>query len=300
MVALNGPLLGREKRRVRTAFARAAGSYDQVTVLQQEVGRRVRERLCMVRVRPHAVLDLGAGTGIGTAALVRQFRQAAVTAVDVAVPMLIHARRRTPWFRRMGLVGGDAESLPLVDASFDLVHSNLMLQWCSALERALEEMLRVLRPGGLLVFSTFGPDTLRELRKSWRAVDHQAHVNQFVDMHDIGDLLLRCGFADPVVDAETFTLTYEDPQGVMRDLKRMGANTVTSGRGRAMTGKGRFRAMLAEYEKRRQGDRLPATFEVLYGLAWAPRPAAGRVGPRPTTRSVTVPLDGLGAGWRGR
>lgn len=283
---MQGEELEVDKRRVRAAFGRAAGSYDQVTVLQREVGRRVLDRLGLVRVQPDSILDLGAGTGHGMAALARQYRRSRLTAMDIATPMLHQARRRAPWFRRIGFASGDAERLPLADGSFDLVHSNLMLQWCANLDAALCEMLRVLRPGGLLMFTTFGPDTLRELRASWQAVDGHSHVNLFVDMHDIGDALLRAGYSEPVMDVETFTLTYDDVYGVMRDLKQMGAGNATRGRARNLTGKGRMLTMVAAYEGWRREQRLPATFEVVYGHAWAPR-AESRPSER-AARSVSV------------
>jgi malonyl-CoA O-methyltransferase len=152
----------------------------------------------------------------------------------------------------------------------DLVFSNLTLQWAAEPATAFTEIGRVLRPGGLLTFTTFGPDTLKELRAAWAAADELDHVNRFVDMHDLGDALVQERFAEPVMDMEMFTLTYDDPRGVMRDLKLLGADTVLGRKGRGLAGKARLAAMTTAYERLRRDGRLPATFEVIYGHAWKP------------------------------
>jgi len=258
------------KAQLRASFERAAPVYDQVAVLQREVGARLLERLALIRMVPQVVLDVGAGTGNSTQGLARHYRKARLIALDLAMAMLRQVRRRSPWLRSWQLVCGDVEHLPLADASCDLVFSNLTLQWCQDLDSAFAEMRRVLRPGGLLLFSSLGPDTLKELRASWAAADGRTHVNAFMDMHDVGDALLRARFAEPVMDMETLTLTYADARGLMRDLKTLGAHNVTAGRAHGLTGKGRLNAMLAAYECLRRDGVLPATYEVVYGHAWVP------------------------------
>ena len=190
--------------------------------------------------------------------------------------MLRHTRRRGRWLRRPHAVCADAARVPLASRSVDLVFSNLMLQWCNDPDTVFGEFRRVAAPGGLLTFTTFGPDTLKELRSAWSAADGYSHVNRFIDMHDLGDALVRAGFAEPVMDVEQFTLTYDDLRGLMNDLKAMGAHNVTHGRSRGLTGRRRLAAAVAAYEAFRVDGRLPATWEVVYGHAWVPDAPSGR------------------------
>lgn len=279
-----------ERRRVRAAFDAAAQDYDAVAVLQAEVRHRLLERLELFRIKPRRILDAGCGTGHAARALLRRYRRAELVALDVAPGMLRMARRRRPWLRRLDAVCADAAALPLADGSVDLVYSNLMLQWCNEPDRVFSEFRRVLRPGGLAIFTSFGPDTLKELRAAWAASDGHTHVSRFIDMHDLGDALLRAGLGEPVMDLEHFTLSYQSVLELMRDLKAMGAHNATAGRPRGLTGRGRLAAVEAAYEPLRHDGRLPATWEVVYGHAWAGAArdrAAGR-------GEVTVPLSRLG------
>jgi malonyl-CoA O-methyltransferase len=283
-----------ERARVRDSFSRAAGRYDAAAVLQRTVRDELLARLDLVRLEPEAALDLGAGTGQGSIALKRRYRRARVLAVDLAEGMLREAGRRQTWLRRFDRIGGDATALPLRDGSIDLVFSSLMLQWCTAPDQVFRECRRVLRPGGLLTFATFGPDTLVELRRAWAAADPgHVHVNQFHDMHDLGDGLVRAGLAEPVLDVERYTLTYDEVRGLMRDLKAIGAHNVTAGRARGLTGKRTLSSMVSAYETNRRPDgKLPATYEVVFGHAWAPaRPAPGRTG---HDGEVRVPVGSIG------
>ncbi len=258
------------KRSLRDAFGRAAEHYDDVAVLQREVGERIMERLQLVRVSPQTILDVGAGTGVFSQALSRRYKKARVVALDIAPRMLTQARKRKGWFSRQGFVCGDADSLPIAPASIDLIFSNFTLQWCGELDQAFAEFRRVLKPGGLLMFSTLGPDTLKELRQSWQAVDGRPHVHDFIDMHDVGDALLRAGLSDPVMDVENFTLAYTDAMQLMRELKIIGAHNAAIDRPQGLTGKGSLKKMLSAYEDLRRDGVLPATYEVVYGHAWGP------------------------------
>ncbi|MGM0677414.1 malonyl-ACP O-methyltransferase BioC [Ectothiorhodospira marina] len=259
-----------DKRRVRATFDQAAASYDEAAVLQREVCSRLLERLQWVKLDPARVLDAGAGTGQGARGLRRMYRGGRVVALDLSPAMLRATARGAGWWRKPGLVCADVESLPFAEASFDLIFSSLTVQWCNDLDRALAEFRRVLAPQGLLMFTTLGPDTLVELRRAWEAVDGCAHVNAFMDMHDIGDALVRAGFADPVMDVERMTVTYPDVRGLMRDLKAIGATNALSGRGRGLTSPGRLRALETAYEEYRQEGLLPASYEVVFGHAWVP------------------------------
>ena len=259
-----------DKRDVRASFGRAAADYDRVAVLQREVGERLLQRLDAIRMAPERVLDLGTGTGYIARALLKRYRGARVVALDIAPPMLAQARRCDGWWRRPRFVCGDIERLPFAEHSVDMLLSNLTLQWCNSLDAVFVEFRRVLRPGGTLLFTTFGPDTLRELRASWAAADAYTHVNRFLDIRDVGDALVRAGLFDPVLDVERFTLTYPDTQGLVRDLKTLGAHNINADRSRGLAGRGRWQAMQQSYEAYRLHGVLPATYEVIYGHAWAP------------------------------
>ena len=283
-----------DRAQVRRAFERAAATYDEAAVLQREVGQRMAERLGFVKIQPTAILDAGCGTGLALGELRARYPAAHLIGLDLAFNMAVAARNRPsamaaarsagsllgrvlgalspshevePW-----CVCGDIVSLPIRSSSIDLVWSNLTLQWIGDPQKAFAEFRRVLRVGGLLSFTTFGPDTLKELRTAFLAADRATHVGTFIDMHDLGDMLVHAGFADPVMDMETLTLTYDDAIGLMRDLKAIGAHNVTAGRPRGMMGRQRWQRMLAALEATRRDKRLPASFEVVYGHAWKPEP----------------------------
>jgi malonyl-CoA O-methyltransferase len=278
-----------DRRQVRRSFDRAAPGYDAAAVLQKRVLGEVLERLDLVRIDPSLVVDLGAGTGHASLELKRRYRRSQVVAMDLSEGMLREAARRQTLLRRFGRVCADAEALPLRDGSVDLIFSNLMVQWANDPDRVFAECRRILRPGGLLTFTTFGPDTLLELRRAWAAADDRVHVNGFIDMHDLGDALVRSGLAEPVMDVERYTLTYAGVHDLMHDLKAIGAHNVNLGRPRSLTGKAALARMTAAYEARRVDGRLPATFEVVYGQAWGPV-ASPRQRP---SGDVKVPLSSV-------
>ncbi|HEY5263992.1 MAG TPA: malonyl-ACP O-methyltransferase BioC [Steroidobacteraceae bacterium] len=273
---------------VRRAFDRAATSFDAAAVLHTAVRDSLLQRLHLIALQPRVVMDAGAGTGHAAHALIRRYPKALVIALDSSPGMLRAAGRQQPWLRRFARVCAQAERLPIATGSVDLILSNLMLQWCDP-EVTFAEFRRVLAPQGLLSFTTLGPDTLRELRTAWEAVDSNRHVNQFIDMHDLGDALVRAGFAAPVLDVERYALSYLNVRKVAADLKATGAHNVMVGRAKGLTGRGKFAAMQAAYEAFRQDDRLPATYEVVFGHAWAPSAAARRRG----AEDATVSLDDI-------
>jgi malonyl-CoA O-methyltransferase len=272
-VAELGGVFRLDRAGVRASFDRASASYESAAGLQARVAAELLERLAVFAFEPRVVLDLGAGTGRVTRELKRRYRRALVIALDLAPGMLREARRHQQWWRRFERVCGDALRLPLADASVDVVFSSLMLQWCEPLDTALAECRRVLKPDGFFAFSTFGPDTLHELRGAWASADGYNHVNHFVDVHEVGDALVRAGLMEPVLDVDRVEVGYPDALSLMRDLKAIGAHNVTAGRPRALVGRARLKRMQDAYEAFRRDDRLPATYEVIYGASWG---AAGR------------------------
>ncbi|MDZ4141017.1 MAG: malonyl-ACP O-methyltransferase BioC [Methylotenera sp.] len=269
-----------DKARARVSFGRAAATYDAAAILQKQVREEMLSRLDLVKINPQVILDAGCGTGAASRALQKRFAKSQVVSLDFALPMLQITRDSSGYAglvnrvktllsgTQQNLLCADIEHLPLASASTGLVWSNLAIQWCNDLDGALQEFYRVLQPEGLLMFSTFGPDTLKELRGASNVQAGVTSVSRFIDMHDIGDALVRAGFNAPVLDVERFTLTYDDVKSVMRDLKSIGAHNATDGRARGLSGRGFLQKLEANYEQFRIDGKLPATFEVVYGHAW--------------------------------
>ncbi len=257
-----------QQQAVRKSFGDAAKTYDEAAVLQREVATRMLERLEYIKATPTRILDLGCATGEYSARLAKQYKGAQVFSLDIAIPMLKEVKRRSTWRRPLRTICGDIQALPIADNSIDLIFSSLALQWCGSLDDAFSEFRRVLRPGGFVMFSTFGPDTLKELRASWSEVDNEKHVHDFIDMHHIGDAMLRAGLSQPVMDVETITLTYNDAYALMRELKEIGAHNIAQTRTRNLTSKSRLKAVVKAYEQFRVDGVLPASYEVVYGHAW--------------------------------
>lgn len=275
------------RQRVKQHFSKSAESYDEAAVIQRQTAKDIAERIDLLAVPINAVLELGCGTGLLTTELLRRNPKLNLTAVDLAEGMLHYTKLSLKpvklswrfWDKPssfVDLVQADAYKLPFADGSFDLIVSNFMLQWCSDLDAVFTEMRRVLNPGGALLFSTFGPDTLKELRQAWLTVEgDKAHTrfNDFIDMHDIGDALIRCGFGQPVMDADQIRLLYKNPIDVMHDLKALGATNakkkptdLKSG----LMGRDRLTAVIKAYDQQPKDQGLAvATFEVVQGHAWA-------------------------------
>jgi len=273
---------------IRRNFDRACATYDESAVLQARVRQQLIERLAWIAFEPEVTVDLGCGTGHAARALGARWPKARVIAVDFAPGMLREAARHDDAARFERLCA-DALSLPLPDASVDLLFCNLMLQWCDDLDAVFAEIARVLRPRGLLTFTTFGPDTLSELRDAWRGADDYTHVIPFADMHNIGDGLVRAGLVEPVLDVLRYTLTYPDIFALMRDLKAIGSQNATTDRPRGLTGKQKLRTVEQAYEHHRHEGRLPASYEVVFGQAWGAikRPDAEREG------EVAIPVSAI-------
>ena len=258
------------KRKIRRAFDRAADSYDAAAVLQKEVCSRLLEKLEYIKLSPQLILDAGVGTGEAVAPLMKRYKKSRLVALDLSERMLAKATGHGNLLRKPELVCADIEQLPFCEDSFELIFSSLTLQWCNDLQATMEDILRVLKPGGLLMFSTFGPDTLKELRSCWSQVDDAVHVNEFTDMHDVGDGLLQAGFADPVMEAETITVNYANIDKLMADLRAIGANATAEGGRAGLTAPSVLTKLRQAYEIYRVDELLPASYEVVYGHAWKP------------------------------
>ncbi|MFT3790296.1 MAG: malonyl-ACP O-methyltransferase BioC [Rudaea sp.] len=279
-----------DTNQVRRSFGRAAASYEAHAVLQREVERRLLERLDYVETAPARVLDLGCGPGAAAQAMRLRWKNAQVIALDAAMPML--ERVKAHWLRPVARVNADARALPLADASVGVLFSNLCIQWIDDLPALFDEFRRVLKPRGYLALSTFGPDTLHELRAAWAQADRTPHVSQFVDIARVGDALMQAGFRDPVLDAEHFTLTYHAAPTLMRELKAIGATNADPRRARGLTGRAHYRRAVEAYESFRFDGVLPATYEVIYAHAWSPDPGQPRRG-RGGGEIASFPIDRL-------
>ena len=264
-----------DKNAIRSSFDRAASSYDHHAVLQREIESRLLERIEFQRHEPAMILDLGCGTGSASRSLAGQFPQAGVIALDWAPSMLLKTGEAMGAVHHatsgLSRLCADMHSLPLAARSVDLVFSNLALQWSYDIPAVFREFRRIMKADAMLIFTCFGPDTLHELKQAWRAVDDLPHVNDYPDMRDMGDELLAAGFREPVMDTERLTLEYPDVMSLMRELKGLGAHNVASRRHNGLTGKSRMKTMLQAYEAFRREDRYPASYEIVYGTAFAPR-----------------------------
>lgn len=270
-----------DTRQSRRAAARAASRYDDAAALHREVESRLLEQLDYLEARmPEVILDAGSGPAHAAATMKKRWPRAQVLALDSALPMLQQSKRNAGWLK--GMLGRDIErlcadltALPLADASVDVVFCNLCLYRVDDLERAFAGFRRVLKPGGMLLASTFGAETLAELGEAFASADAAPHVGPFVPMGQFGDALMRAGFRDPVLDRDRFVLTYSDTRALMHELRALGDTNALATRRRSLTGRGRFEAMARTYEQWRDAEgRLPSTWEVVYAHAWAPPPGA--------------------------
>ena len=254
---------------VRNAFERAATSYDKYSILQRTISDRLSETLDQIKINPLKILDLGSGTGYGSEILHERFKRAHVYQADVSEEMLKVSRKKSPFlFSKDHFVCADANKLPFKEKYFDLIVSGLTLQWCDNLDIVFSDIRRLLKEKGVFLFSSFGPDSLKELRDCWSRADEHVHVNAFVDMHDIGDALMRNGLTSPILNMEKIVLTYSECRQLMRELKYIGAQNINNGRRKTLTGKKRLQKVFECYEAYRTNNKLPVTYEVIYGHAW--------------------------------
>lgn len=278
-----------EPRALRRAFDRASATYAEAAVVQAEIRSRLLGRLDLVKLQPRRVLDLGAASGGSSKALKRRYPKAQVVALDLSPKMLQRAAREQSLFRRFDRLVADAQRLPVRDATIDLVFSNLMLAWCNDIDAVFRHTARVLQQDGLFMFTTLGPDTLIEVRDAFRHVDACTHVHRFIDMHDLGDALMRTGFAEPVMDTERLTVTYPSVAALLSEVRLSGSSNVTAGRRMGLLGRTGLRIVQEALEARRRGGAIPVTVEVVYGHAWK---GIARNAP-PRRDEVVVPLASL-------
>jgi len=300
---LDPPRMPARVETVRSQFAQRAARLPAHDAVLREVERRLVERLDVIRITPERVIDVGCGAGHSRTLLQARYPRAAWLGIDLSETLLASGAAPAGWAARLRSLaapptlraGADAGALPLADASVDLVFSNLMLHWHPAPHTVFPEFLRVLRPEGLLLFSCFGPDTLKELRDACAQALPRCRPLPFVDMHDFGDMMVASGFATPVMDVEVLRLTYASPRALLREARALGGNP-RDDRPRALPSSRQCRALLDALGARRDGDgRIAVTFEVAYGHAWKPQPRADR--PRGETR---VALDDVRARLRRR
>ncbi|AZG12678.1 methyltransferase domain-containing protein [Cupriavidus pauculus] len=290
-------------RLTRLAFDRRSPRFGQLDFLLGEIGQRMQERMEVVRLAPRRALDIGCGHGQGLAGLRARFPDAQIAGLDISGAMLQQAGQRDPqrrpgWIGRLlgkrpmfDLVQGDLATLPFAPASFDLLWSNLALHWHPEPHRVFPEWHRVSADDGLVMFSLFGPDTLKELRAAFAEVDLDAHTLRFVDMHDIGDMLVHSGWSTPVMDMETLTITYETPEKLLREVQAFGGMRRPGAAG--LRGRRWHRAVLAALDRLRNPDGvIPLTFEIVYGHAWK-IPARGKQATDDQGRAI-IPVDRIG------
>ena len=278
-----------DMRQVRRAFSRAAQSYEAAATVQHEVEARLLESLDyfdqrpLDRRAPQIVLDLGCGPGRAAAAMRRRWPKAQVLAFDLALPMLRESRRQEGWLplrRKVQRVCADARALPLAENCIDVLFSNLCLQWVEDLPAVFAGFRRVLKPGGLLLVSTFGPATLHELRAAFAHAEQAAgvpasHVSPFAGIAQFGDALMAAGFRDPVLDRDATVSRYQDLAALMRELRAIGATNALQARRHTLTGKARFTRAAAAYAAQSGDDGvLAATWETITAMAWAPQAGA--------------------------
>ncbi|MDF1757301.1 MAG: malonyl-ACP O-methyltransferase BioC [Legionellaceae bacterium] len=256
------------KKEICNAFNASACNYEQVAEVQNEIGNRLFQRLEYLKIQPKNILDLGCGPGTFTAKLKDRYPKARVFGLDLALEMLKISKSKQGWMKKWSSISADMSQLPFIDEQFDLIFSNQVIHWAPIVD-VLRELNRVLAKGGCLMFSTLGPDTFQELKCAFSAVDNFDHVNGFLDMHDIGDCMLRERFSDPVIDMEVLSVHYPSLKDLLYGLKSQGVINISPNRNKGLTGKNSWSKFQNEMLKyRTETDKYPLTYEVVNGHAW--------------------------------
>lgn len=254
-----------DKKQMRRQFDRVAKTYEAHAVAYQEIADRLLDKLEFIKINPQRIVDLGCGLGNLMSVLGAKYPEAQVIGVDLSYGMLNEGMKKYP---EQQVIQADSAFLPLPDESVELVMSNLMFPWCDDLASIFAEVRRVLTPNGLFLFATLGPDTLKELRTAWAEVDEQPRVHVFLDMHDLGDVLLSSGLSDPVMDVDHFSMCYQKFVDFLTDLRFNGSATVLRQRAVTLLTPSKLRLLEREYQRFQYNNRFPVTYEVVYGHAW--------------------------------
>ncbi|MBL7480246.1 malonyl-ACP O-methyltransferase BioC [Legionella bononiensis] len=257
------------KNEISKAFSKHAEEYERAAKVQQEIGERLFERLHYLKIAPQRILDLGCGPGSFSRELSLFYPKAQIIGLDLVPGMLALARKKQTWRRKWSLVAADMQHMPFATGMFDLVFTNQVIHWANPMAQVFREINRVMNVNGCLMFTTLGPDTFKELKMAWSGANHYAHVNEFSDMHDIGDSLMAEHFLDPVMDMELLSVHYETLPKLISALRAQGVRNINPERNHGLTG----RTAWQQFEKNYSGliadnGKYPLTYEVVYGHAW--------------------------------
>ncbi len=256
-------------KEISKAFNKQANKYELAAKVQQEIGRRLFERLQYIKIAPKRILDLGCGPGVFSGELAKLFPKAQIIGLDLAHAMLVQSKRKHSWRRKWSLVTADMHHMPFASGMFDLVFANQAIHWGNPLNHVFRELNRVMSVNGCLMFTTLGPDTFKELKQAWSGVNQYEHVNEFPDMHDVGDCLMAEHFLEPVMDMELLSVHYETLPKLLSALKLQGVKNVNADRNKGLTGKESWNQFAQNYDMlRTEEGKYPLGYEVVYGHAW--------------------------------
>lgn len=271
------------------AFNTSAPGYEQAAIVQKEIGQRLFDRLDYIKLKPHRILDLGCGSGYFSSQLQQKYPEAQLVSLDLSQAMLAQIPHRQKTLDSWSLTAANMDQLPFAEASFDLIFANQALHWSQNLPELFFELNRVTRPDGCLMFSTLGPDSLKEIRQAWAGLDSHAHTNPFVDMHDIGDWLLQAQWHDPVVDMSPLSVHYASVADLLRSLQAQGVKNIHPQRPAGLMGRQRWQAFCqALAEQATANGKIPLSYEVVYGQAWK-----GELAQRREGQDTYIPLSQL-------
>jgi len=261
-----------DSRYVRRRFERAAASFDDADFVHAVTREGLLARLQPLVVEAGTVVDLGSATCSTSQALSKRFGRAHIISVDLAHNMLQRGRKKRTWFSKSSFVQATAAALPFSAQSIDVVFANLLLPWVDDPNQVFSEIARILRKGGVFAFATLGPDSLLEIRRAWAQIDDSAHVNHFLDMHDLGDGLVNAGFADPVLDVDRLSISYDNTEKLFADLTAVGGRNALRQRNHALVGKQHFRQMTEELQRSGTDGKITLDLELVFGHCWGAGP----------------------------